>query len=181
MKLGITTLISLVLTMAAFGQLPKKVGKRMGPHPVVFLDSIETDLRSLQSLNPMEISNISIVTPKKSKKLLGEKGTDGAIYVTTVKLAKRIYWSFFRGKSEAYKKLLDSPQADTIVQYVLNGEPLSDSAAPGSLFLRTDRNFKSIEVIDKETLPSDNLRPKRYVVAIKARHPKGLLKASKSN
>ena len=69
-------------------------------------------------------------------------------------------------------------QADTIVQYILNGQPLSDSAAPGKLFLITDKNFKAIEVIDKEMLPSASVSPKRYVVAVRAKYPKGLVKAS---
>ena len=154
--------------------------KKMGQNPILFLDSVETEMSALQALNPFDISNICIVKPKKAKKPLGDKGIDGAIYVTTVKAAKVIYWNYFRTKSDEYKQLLNSPQADTVVQYILNGEALSDSAAPGSLILITDKNFKSLNILDKEKLLSDNVIPKRYVIAIKAKRPKGLVKKRNS-
>lgn len=152
--------------------------KKMGQNPIVFLDSVETEMSALQTLNPFDISNISIVKPKKAKKLLGDKGVDGAIYVTTVTAAKTIYWNYFGSKSDEYKKIFSSPQADTAAQYVLNGEALTDSAAPGSLFLINDKNFKTINVIDKADgkYLMDNVIPKRYMVVITAKRPKGLVK-----
>ena len=181
MKEHLTFIIVLLLTTTSFGQLPEKAMKKMGSNPILFLDSAETNMNTLQTLNPFDISNITILKPKKAKKTLGEKGVDGAIYVTTVKTAKNIYWNYFRTKSDEYRELLATPQADTIVQYVLNGQPLSDSVAPRSLFLITDKNFKSIEIVDKEKLLSDNIVPKRYVVAITAKRPKGLAKSSDPN
>ncbi|MEP7228788.1 MAG: hypothetical protein ABI691_00970 [Ginsengibacter sp.] len=167
----------LFLTATSFGQLPKRAMKKMGLNPIVFLDSVETEMNVLQQLNPFEISNISIVKPKKAKKLLGDKGADGAIYVMTVKAAKIIYWNYFRTKSDEYKKLLNSPEADTTVQYILNGEVLSETAAPGSLFLISDKNFKSINIIDKESgkFMMDNVIPKRYIVVITAKRLKKYL------
>jgi len=178
MRPAITIIAALILTLTSFGQLPKKVIKGIGQNPIIFVDSVEVSFDSAKTLNPFDISDISIVKPKKAKKLLSDKGSDGAIYVTTVKAAKKAYWTFFSAKSDAYKQLVISPQADTIVQYILNGQPLSDSAAPGKLFLITDKNFKAIEVIDKEMLPSASVSPKRYVVAVRAKYPKGLVKAS---
>ncbi len=150
----------------------------MGQNPIVFLDSVESEMNSLQTLNPIDISNISIVRPKKAKKLLGDKGVDGAIYVTTVKAAKTIYWNYLSSKSDEYRRIFNSPQADTAAQYVLNGEALSDSAAPGSLFLINDKNFKTLNVIDKQDgkYLMDNVVPKRYIVIITAKRPKGLVK-----
>jgi hypothetical protein len=171
----------LILAVTSFGQFPKKAMKKMGLNPVVFVDSLDVDMDSLRALNPFDISNISIVKPKRAKRLIGDRGIDGAIYITTVKSAKQIYWTFFKAKSEAYKQLLNSPQADTIVQYVLNGQLLSDRAAPGELFLITDRNFRYIEVIEKEKPLNDNVLSKRYLVVIKATHPKGLVKTSNMN
>jgi hypothetical protein len=90
MRTAFTFIIFLLLTVTSFGQLPKKAMKKMGQNPIVFLDSVETDMTALQTLNPFDISNISIVKPKKAKKLLGNKGADGAIYVTTIRAAKVI-------------------------------------------------------------------------------------------
>jgi hypothetical protein len=164
--------------VASFGQLPKKAMKKMGQNPIVFLDSVESEMNFLQTLNPFDISNIILVKPKKAKKLLGDKGVDGAIYVMTVKAAKTIYWNYLSSKSDEYRRLFNSPQADTTAQYVLNGEPLPDSATPGSLFLINDKNFKTINIIDKEDgkYLMDNVVPKRYIVIITAKRPKGLVK-----
>ena len=72
----------------------------MGSNPILFLDSAETNMNTLQTLNPFDISNITILKPKKAKKTLGEKGVDGAIYVTTVKTAKNIYWNYPQEKAK---------------------------------------------------------------------------------
>ncbi|NCU06236.1 MAG: hypothetical protein GXC73_19950 [Chitinophagaceae bacterium] len=178
MRTAFTFIIFVLLTTTSFGQLPKKAMKKMGQNPIVFLDSVESEISSLQTLNPFDISNISIVRPKKAKKLLGDKGVDGAIYVTTVKAAKTIYWNYLNSKSDEYGRIFNSPQADTTAQYVLNGEALSDSAAPGSLFLINDKNFKTINIIDKQDgkYLMDNVIPKRYIVIITAKRPKRLVK-----
>jgi hypothetical protein len=109
---------------------------------------------------------------------LGNKGVDGAIYVTTVKAAKVIYWNYFISKSDEYKQLFNSSQADTTAQYVLNGEALTDNAAKGSLFLIIDKNFKTLNIIDKADgkYLMDNVNPKRYIVVITTKRPKGLMK-----
>ncbi len=174
-------IIFLLFSVSSFGQLPKNSMKKMGQNPIVFLDSVETDMSALQTLNPFDISNIGIVKPKKAKKLLGDKGVDGAIYVTTIKSAKAIYWNYFSLRSDKYKQLFNSPQADTAVQNILNGEALPDTAAPGSLFLINDKNFKTINIIDKESgkFMMDNVIPKRYIVVISAKRPKELVKTSK--
>ena len=90
MRTAFTFIMLLLLTATSFGQLPKKAMKKMGQNPIVFLDSMETEMSALKTLNPFDILNIGIVKPKKAKKLLGDKGVDGAIYVTTVKETKLI-------------------------------------------------------------------------------------------
>jgi hypothetical protein len=154
----------------------------MGPNPILFIDSTEVDINAFQALNPFEISNIAIVKPKKAKKLLGDKGVDGAVYVTTIKSAKETYWNFLSVKSEKYKQLIQTPTADTAVQYILNGEALSNSSAVGTLFLLTDKNFKSLDIIDKEDgkFLMDNVYPKRYIVIITAKRFKGQVKTKSS-
>jgi hypothetical protein len=180
MKIIFIFLTSLFLNANAIAQLPANAIKKMGANPIWLIDSIETEIALVEKLNPYEISNISIVQPKKAKKILGDKGADGAIYVTTVNAAKNTYWKFFKSKSQEYRELIKSPQADTIAQYLLNGVLLSDSAAPGSLFLINDKNFKSLQIIDKEKLLSDNVIPKRYVIVITAKKPKGFVKTNAS-
>lgn len=171
------------LTTTLFGQLPKKAMKKMGQNPVLFVDSTEVDMTAFDALNPFDISNISIVKPKKAKKLLGDKGGDGAIYVTTVNSARQIYWNFLSTKSDKYKQLIPTPTADTVVQYIVNGQALSDGSSVGTLFLLTDKNFKSIEIIDKEDgrFLMDNVYPKRFIVIVTAKRFKGPVKTKTSS
>jgi hypothetical protein len=175
------TYILFLLTANSFGQLPKKTMRKMGQSPILFLDSVETNINLLQTLNPFDISNISILKPKKAKKVLGDKGVDGAIYVTTIKAAKVIYWNYLSSKSKEYGRLFDSPQADTTAHYILNGEALTDSVAPGSLFLVNNKTFKTINIIDKEDgkYLMDKVILKRFIVIITAKQPKGLVKTKK--
>ena len=156
--------------------------KGIGKNPVLFIDSTEVDMNAFQAFYPFDISNISIVKPKKAKKLLSDKGVDGAIYVTTIKSAKQTYWNFLSTKSDKYKQLIPTPTADTIIQYILNGQALSDSSAAGTLFLLTDKNFKSLDIIDKEDgkFLMDNVYPKRYIVIITAKRFKGQVKTKSS-
>jgi len=178
MRTAFPFIIFVILTVTSYGQLPKKSMKKMGPNPIVFLDSVESEMNYLQSVKPLDISNICIVKPKKAKLLLGEKGVDGAIYVTTVKASKTIYWNYLRSKSDEYESLFNSPQADTTAQYILNGEALSDSATPRKLFLINKKNFKTINIIDKADgkYLIDNVVSKRYLIIITAKRPKGLVK-----
>jgi hypothetical protein len=161
------------------GQSIENKTKKFGSNPTVFLDSIETTMSELKDLNPMDISNITLVQPKNAKKLLGDKGIDGAMYVTTKKSARDIYWKFFSSKSVDYKNLLPNAQADTIVQYVLNGIALSDSTVSGDLFLIANDRFKSITVVDKDKMQWDKVYPKRYMVVVSAKRPKGLIKTKR--
>jgi hypothetical protein len=96
-------------------------------------------MNTLGKLNPIDISYISVVKPKKAKKQLGDKGADGAVYITAANAAKRAYWNFFRNESKEYKQIVNSPDADLIVQYVLNGQALTDQEAPVNLHLVTKK------------------------------------------
>lgn len=153
-------------------QLSKKAVKLIGRNPILFIDSVQSDIHSFTLLNPFDISNISILKPKKAKRIIRSTNpdADGVVYVTTVKAAKLSYWNYLCTKSNEYKQLINSPRADTIVQYVLNGQPLSNQAAPGKLFLLTNKNFKSLKVSAKEKSSSDALTLKRFVVTISAKH-----------
>lgn len=177
----VSALLMVILsTVALHAQIPKTVSKKMGMYPLIFLDSTETTMGELYALDPFDISGVTIVTPKKAKKILGEKAADGAVYVTTLKAAKIWNWDFLRSKSGMYKQLIPSPDADTLVQYVVNNTLIPDSAAIRKLFSINDRNFKSIKFMERETEKSDYATSKPYIVVIKAKNPdKGLIKTPK--
>lgn len=165
-------IILLFFTETSIGQISKKVMKKMGLNPVIFLDSIETEMNVLQTLNPLDISNIDIVRPKRAKNLLGYKGIDGVIYITTIKFVKEIFWKYLSTKSDKLKQILISPQSDSTIECILNGKSLSEKKAPGILYLINDKNFKTIDIYDRKMSLHHRVTEKRYLVLIKVRHPK---------
>jgi hypothetical protein len=149
---------------------------KLGPSPLWLIDSIETHFDIVNTINPMNISNISVLLPKTAKKKLGDKAIDGAIYVTTVKAAKSKYWSFFSSKSNEYKQAVRDYQADSSVVYVLNGQTLSDSAI-GTLFLIDEKNLRQLHFVridSLQTVHSVSKFKKQYVLNIKAKRPREL-------
>jgi hypothetical protein len=173
----VALLLVIFVTGSLPGQIDKVLSKKMGKYPILFLDSAETNIGKLNGLNPFDISNINIVKPKRARKYLGDRGIDGAIYVTTKNAAKIRNWNFLKSKSEVYSQQINSPQADTVVQYVVNGVFLTDSSAAGSLFLVTEKNFKKLKIIDRQVDRTEYPTSKRFIVMISARRPnKGLVK-----
>jgi len=120
----------------------------------------------------MRIAVVSIVVPKKARRLLGAKGNEGALYVMTLQAARLANWKYFTSRCQDYAEVITNPEADTLVTYILNGVVLEEAKATGELLAIRDREVKSIDLIDKEKLMVDNVHPRRYIVAIKARKPK---------
>lgn len=151
--------------------------QKLGQKPTWFIDSVETDFGSIKTIDPKNISNISVLLPKNAKKKLGSKAMDGAIYVTTEKAAKLKYWIFFSSKSIAYKQAIQNYRADTVVAYYINGNPLPDSAI-GTLYLIDKKNLKSLQFITVDSAHNPLLiykHKKKFILNIKAKRPKGLI------
>jgi hypothetical protein len=124
----------------------------------------------------MDISNISVLLPKSSRRELGSRAADGAVYVVTVKAAKIRNWNFFSSKSSDFKRNIYDPFSDTLLTYVLNGKALSDSAI-GALYLIDKNNLKQLRffsIKDHEIPPNRTRYKKQFVMYIEAKRPKGL-------
>ena len=142
----------------------------MGPFPLLFLDSVEVKMSTLEKVNPMDISTVRILVPKKAKRTLGERGCDGAIYVTTVQFAKWNYWKFLSSKSTEYLKRVPNPDLDTSIVYILNDTVLSKNPS-GSLFYLNKRNFKKLFILNQPGLKEKyGIADKQFGVIIKLSH-----------
>ena len=149
---------------------------KLGENPIWFIDSTEVHYDTVKTINPMDISNISVLLPKSAKKKLGDKATDGAVYVTTVKAAKQKYWLFFSSHSNDYKLRIQDFRADTSVVYFLNGQTLSDSAI-GTLNLVDKENLRQLQFVtidSTQAVNSSSKYKKLYALYIEAKRPKGL-------
>jgi hypothetical protein len=111
----------------------------MGLGPVIFIDSVKSNIEAMKQLSPFDILNIDVFIIKAAKKRLGDKGVEGAIYITTIKYAKENYCKFLCSVSAQYKQLVAAPLADSIVRYELNGKSLTDQQAPGELIFLNKR------------------------------------------
>ena len=174
MKLALFFCLHLALVFnSSYAQVENKINKALGAQPAFFLDSVEVSSDEFQKINPLFISNITVLHKRTAKKVLGEKGADGAVYVITIKFANECYWKFLSSVSDQYKQIVPFPAADSTVLYELNGEVLTSHSARGSLFHINKKTFRSLK-IRKNT---DSMLG-GYIIAIKAKRPKGAIKLS---
>ncbi|MEI2738254.1 MAG: hypothetical protein V9F01_05670 [Chitinophagaceae bacterium] len=151
MKIIVLFLLSIFGTISALGQSPQKTIKKLAFHPVFFIDSINIDGSELSKYDSTNIAYVNILKGSKATELYGEDGKDGAIHVFTKRYATTQYWTYFRTKSSDYKRLVVSPQSDTLIQYILNKQALRNNFE-GKLFLINDTIFKSIQLLTKRKL-----------------------------
>lgn len=168
-----------IVSMSVFAQSPKRAIKKLGNDPVFFIDSINVDKEELGKYNPQEIATVSVYKGKEAIALVGPEGKDGAVYIETKVFGRTKYIRYFASKSPEYAKIIDSPQKDSSVQYVLNQRVLKDNFE-GDLSLIDDKTFKSIKVIDKMTLQKMyQVMDKEYGVIIESSVPDKLYHGSK--
>ena|SRR5215203_1227952 len=172
-------LILSTLALATYAQKPKRVIKKLGDEPVFFIDSVNVEKGELSKYSPNEIASVSVYKDSSAIRLVGSDGKDGVVYITTKAFAKNQYWNYFRSKSPEYAKVVTSPQADTTVQYILNGRILKDNYE-GDLSLINDKVFQELNVIDQQTLRQRyNIIGKTYGVIVKSEVPDDLYKGKK--
>jgi hypothetical protein len=168
-----------VLPFSLFAQSPKRIIKKLKNDPVFFIDSINVDRSELNNYEATDIASVSVYKDSNAIKLIGDEGRDGVVYIETKAFAKAKYWNYFKSKSSRYAELVPSPQADTVVQYILNKRVLK-SNFEGDLSLIDDKIFKEIIVIDKATLEKEyGMTNKSIGVIIKSDKPDDLYKGNK--
>ena len=168
-----------LIGLTAIGQSPKKIVKKLGDNPLFFIDSVNVDNTELTKYSPTEIAQVTVYKGKEAKDLFGEDGKDGVVYIFTKKYTKSKYWTYFHSKSDDYKKLVPTAESDTSVQYILNKRVLKENFE-GDLFLIDDTTFKSIRLLNKETLQKEfNVMDKEFGFQIISDIPENLYHGKK--
>ena len=158
-------------TLSALGQRPKKMLKKLGSDPVIFIDSVNVDKSEMMKYQPAEIATFTMYTDSEAIELAGPDGKDGVIYIETKVFDKFKYWNYFKLKSAEYAKIVTSPEIDTTIQYILNKRILKKDFE-GDLACINDDIFKEITVIDQQTLQQKyGIFDKSYGVIIKSDKP----------
>lgn len=136
--------------------------------PVFFIDSVNVTRIELQKYKPEEIAFVNVYKDSNAIKLVGEQGKYGVVYLETKKFVRKKYWNFFKSKSAEYLKIVPTPESDSSVIYILNGEPLKKNFE-ASLADINDKALIELKVIDKKILRKKyKLFDKAFGVVIKA-------------
>lgn len=143
MKYYLTTL-AFAITCIALAQQPAY-------EPIYVLDSIKAKPDTFKTINPKDISTVSVIKDATAIELLGKEGTNGIIYIETKTFAKKRFWKYFSKKSGDYKATFPTLNSDTSAAYIINGDYVAENYE-GDLASITDKNLISIKVIDKKEL-----------------------------
>lgn len=148
-KIGFT--ICFITVAIAFGQSPKRIVKKIGNNPLIFIDSVNVTNDEMQKYDPNNISSVTILKDKAAFDQFGDDGKDGVIFIESKVFSKKRYWTYFSSKSEEYKQQVPTPLNDFMVQYILNDRIL-DGNSEGDLASIDDTVFKSIQFLTKQEL-----------------------------
>lgn len=164
----------LLFSSISFAQSPKRIFKKIGDKPIIFIDSINVDYSQIAKFEANEIASFTVFKGKDATDLMGEGGKDGVIYIETKKFAKIRYWNYFKSKSTEYFNLVPNLEKENSVQYVLNDKILTDSFE-GDLASINDQIFKGITIISKDELVKKyNVENKDFGVLIMSDVPDNL-------
>ncbi|HEY2581171.1 MAG TPA: hypothetical protein VGI43_05175 [Mucilaginibacter sp.] len=132
------------------------------PNPVFFVDSVKVSRSEFSDMNTHEIAIVCVVKDTLSLRKYGADAKNEIIFIETKKFAKQRYQRYFVSKSPDYAKLMATSDNDSSIQYILNSKILTKSFE-GKLASIDDRDFKGIQVINKEQLLKDyNITDKDY-------------------
>lgn len=169
----------LLFSSISFAQSPKRIFKKIGDKPIIFMDSINVDYSQIAKFEADEIASFTVIKGKEAIDLMGEEGKDGVIYIETKKFAKIRYWNYFKSKSPEYFQIVPDLEKETSIQYVLNDKILTDNFE-GNLASINDQIFKGITIISKdELIKKYNVENKDFGVLIKSDVPDNLYHGKK--
>lgn len=158
-----------------FSQSPKRIIKKIGNNPIIFIDSLNVHSSEMQKYDPKVISLFTVYKDKEATDLFGEDGRDGVIYIETKPFSEKRYQNYFKTKSAEFKKIIDTESKEDI-QYLLNGKVLSENYE-GDLALINDKTFKSVKILNsEELLKRYKISGKKYGILIISDIPENLYK-----
>lgn len=168
----------LFLPVLAFCQKTSKdVLKKLGPNPLMIVDSLVINNTQLQAINANDISSITIFTDTNATNKYGAAAKDGAVVATTKSFAKKHYIAYFRKVSAQYDSLYSITKSDSSFQYIIN-DKIKTSNDEGDLFTVNDEIFISLEILSADDLKNKyGIDNKQYGVFIHCKIPKNLTHA----
>jgi len=171
-------ILSLIICSCSHRITPTEAVKKLGQNPYYEFDGKPVEFSFLKNVDPMNISVIHTYYDKEAIKLYGEKAKDGAVLIETRTFAKNKYETFFKKCSSEYSDMISKSDTSDI-QYILNERVLKKNIE-GDLSLITEKNFKSLKLVDSQELESKYQVPSKKIgVIVKAKRPKDLYNSKK--
>ena len=127
--------------------------KQLFNEPVFFIDSVNVTRIEMQEYQATDISVVTVYKDTNAIKHVGEQGKFGAVYIETKKFTRNKYWNYFKSKSAEYLNIIRTPESDSSVVYILNGNVLKINFE-SDLSVINDKNFIALTIIDRQKLNS---------------------------
>jgi len=157
---------------------PRKAIRKLGPNPIIIIDSVRLKPGEISSYDPKKIATATILTDSTDIAKYGEDAKDGVAIFETKSFAKKHYLSYFRRKSSSFDSLYTISKSDSSFLYVINDKIKYDD--PGDLATINDNLFLSLEIITADELKRRyQITDKQYGIIIKSKIPSNLYNADK--
>jgi hypothetical protein len=163
-------LFFLLIPSSLLAQSTDQVVKRLGPDPLIIVDTIKTD----GGISKVDVNTIAVLTvmgDTSAMKLYGDEAKDGAVIIETKDFAKRQYIAFFRKMSTQYDSLYTIANSDSTFQYIVNDKVKTGNYF-GDLALIIKDKYVSMEILSADDLKKKySITGKTYGILIHAIPP----------
>ena len=158
----------------SFSQQRASGTPKLGPHPVIIVDSVRLTHDEFMAFDPNTIASMTVLTDTDATNHYGTDAKDGVALIQTKVFARKHYIAFLRKKSPAYDSLYTVCNSDTTFQYIIN-DKIKTKNFEGDLATLDDWLFISLEVLTEEQLKTKyNISGKKYGIFIAAKRPQNL-------
>jgi TonB-dependent SusC/RagA subfamily outer membrane receptor len=156
---------------SAHAQQNKDTIHTINVKPLYVIDGTIAGNNALEKMNPGDIESIDVLKGNTAMALYGERGRDGVIVINTKAAGKKRFWTLLCSVSNEYRKIMPSPESDSIATYKVNGE-LHSKSSEKRLYNLNEKDIKTVMVSEDQSTLANGSSGKKYIVAIETNGPK---------
>jgi len=164
----------LIMPLCSFAQKGDPAAPKLGPHPVIIVDSVRLTHEQFMDFDPNTIASLTVLTDTDATNHYGPDAKDGVALIQTRAFARKHYIAFLRKKSHAYDSLYTVAKSDSTFQYIIN-DKIQTGNFEGNVAMLDDWLFISLTVLTEEQLKTKyNITGKKVGILIEAKRPQNL-------
>ena len=158
---------------------PKKTVKKLGPHPIIIIDSNRLTHEEIVAYDMNQITLAHNLDDSTALNIYGLEAKDGVVLLESKAFARKRFVRYFKKVSVKYDSLYTAAKTDSTFQYILN-DKVQKGNYEGNLALIDDNNFISLDILTADDLKRTySITDKTVGIWIKARKPDGLYHGNK--